>query len=103
MVSGAQCVITCGAQLMLKWPADSWDSLPLVYDCSHYSNHWMLLRNVGASSLTFGFTNGEGQIWVENVQCVGTESRLIDCPASPLGVHSCDHFEDAGVSCPIPG
>jgi hypothetical protein len=53
----------------------------------------------GAVAITTGFTNGVGQIWLDNVQCRGTESRLIDCPALPLGTHNCAHFEDAGVSC----
>ena len=52
-----------------------------------------------AVALTTGFTNGAGQIWLDNVQCRGTESRLIDCPANALGSHNCAHFEDAGVSC----
>ncbi len=53
----------------------------------------------GAVALTSGFTDGVGQIWLDNVQCRGFESRLIDCPANPLGIHSCSHYEDAGVSC----
>ena len=48
---------------------------------------------------TTGFTNGQGQIWLDDVRCTGTESRLIDCPALPLGTHNCAHIEDAGVSC----
>ncbi len=36
---------------------------------------------------------------MDEVACVGTETRLIDCPANPLGTHNCGHFEDAGVSC----
>ena len=55
---------------------------------------------LGASAVASVFTNGDGQIWLDDVQCVGTESRLIDCLARPLGVHSCSHDEDAGVSCP---
>jgi hypothetical protein len=53
----------------------------------------------GAVALTSGFTNGAGQIWLDNVQCRGTETRLIDCPANPLGNHNCGHIEDAGVRC----
>ncbi len=53
----------------------------------------------GATPLTTGFTNGAGQIWLDDVQCVGTETRLIDCPALPLGQHNCVHAEDAGVRC----
>ena len=55
--------------------------------------------NAGAVALTTGFTNGAGQIWLDNVQCVGTETRLIDCPHLPLGTHNCGHIEDAGVRC----
>ena len=55
--------------------------------------------HIGAVALTTGFTNGAGQIWLDNVQCRGTETRLIDCPANPLGSHNCGHIEDAGVRC----
>ena len=36
---------------------------------------------------------------MDQVSCDGTESRLIDCPANPLGDHDCTHLEDAGVQC----
>ena len=44
-------------------------------------------------------TDGSGQIWLDNVQCTGTETRLIDCPANTIGSHNCVHSEDAGVRC----
>ena len=50
-----------------------------------------------ASFATFGI--GIGQIWLDNVACTGNESRLIDCPANPPGLHNCHHVEDAGVRC----
>ncbi len=58
-----------------------------------------LYKYVGVTALTSGFTNGAGVIWLDNVQCRGTETRLIDCPANPLGSHNCVHSEDAGVRC----
>ena len=61
--------------------------------------HLPMINFVDASALTFGFINGAGQIWLDNVRCRGTETRLIDCPASPLGSHDCIHAEDAGVRC----
>ena len=54
---------------------------------------------VAARWRTSGFTNGVGPIWLDNVNCRGTESRLIDCGASALGTHNCGHIEDAGVLC----
>ena len=51
-------------------------------------------------ALTLGAVpDGTGQIWLDNVQCRGTETRLIDCPANAIGTHNCAHSEDAGVSC----
>ncbi|NXI34030.1 DMBT1 protein, partial [Galbula dea] len=42
---------------------------------------------------------GEGQIWLDNVQCSGREAALSECPARPWGVNNCDHGEDASVVC----
>ncbi len=40
---------------------------------------------------------------MDNVQCRGTETRLIDCPANAIGTHNCAHVEDAGVRCQTTG
>ena len=54
----------------------------------------------GAIALTLGdVPDGTGQIWLDDVQCAGTETRLIDCPANALGTHNCIHSADAGVRC----
>ena len=61
----------------------------------------------GATALTGAdVPDGAGQIWLDDVMCLGTESRLLDCPASSLGSNSCRHEEDVGVNCasaPTPG
>ena len=46
---------------------------------------------------TFG--EGQGYIYIKNIQCNGSESSLGDCRASEVGVHDCTHSEDAGVRC----
>ena len=58
-----------------------------------------VLSPAGAVALTTGFAVGAGQIWLDNVQCAGTETRLIDCPAGALGTNACGHSSDAGVRC----
>lgn len=46
------------------------------------------------------FGPGTGPIWLEELQCVGTEERLIECPyPAPLGIHNCEHVQDVGVTC----
>ena len=50
------------------------------------------------SQATFG--EGTGRIWLDNVQCTGSERILVNCTASSNGVNSCVHSQDAGVRCP---
>ncbi|HEY1097586.1 MAG TPA: scavenger receptor cysteine-rich domain-containing protein, partial [Myxococcota bacterium] len=38
-------------------------------------------------------------IWLDEVNCVGNEPRLEQCPHDPIGVTDCGHSEDVGVSC----
>ena len=45
------------------------------------------------------FSEGTGRIWLDNVQCTGSERTLIDCTASSSGVNPCTHAQDAGVRC----
>ena len=45
------------------------------------------------------FGQGQGPILLNNVQCVGYETRLVDC-LSGL-VYRCYHYEDAGVRCNV--
>ena len=55
----------------------------------------------GAQALQGSVTpDGIGHIWLDDVQCRGTETRLIDCAYNELGSHNCGHNEDAGVNCP---
>ena len=77
------------------------------YNIIHYSEFelpryyilWLVVF-VGAVAVSgAGFGQGTGSIWLDNVNCVGTEARLASCPANPIGTHNCRHFEDAGVRC----
>ena len=45
------------------------------------------------------FGSGIGGIFLSNVGCRGTESTLLSCTNSGIGVHSCRHTSDAGVRC----
>ena len=47
--------------------------------------------------------DGTGQIWLDDVGCTGNETFLDNCPHQGWGIQNCNHGEDAGVECVIPG
>jgi len=42
---------------------------------------------------------GSGRIWLNNVQCHGSELHITECPHNGWGRHNCSHSDDVSVSC----
>ncbi|XP_072024359.1 scavenger receptor cysteine-rich domain-containing protein DMBT1-like [Amphiura filiformis] len=74
---------------------DSWDANDARVICRHLGLPHAL--PVALKSAYFG--QGSGIIWMDNVECYGTESSLDKCRHAGMGVHNCGHSKDAGVIC----
>ena len=47
------------------------------------------------------YGRGSGQIWLDDVNCVGIELTIEDCSRRGWGNEDCFHSEDAGVQCSL--
>uniref|UniRef100_A0A9J8D5Y2 Si:ch211-161n3.4 n=1 Tax=Cyprinus carpio carpio TaxID=630221 RepID=A0A9J8D5Y2_CYPCA len=45
------------------------------------------------------FGKGDAQMWTQEIQCRGNESRIHLCPISPSNENNCLHDNDVGVMC----
>ena len=74
--------------------SDSWDLQDANVVCNQlgYDGALRAVRNAA-------FGQGRGQIWLDDVRCVGNERSISHCSHSGLGVHNCGHYKDAGVVC----
>ncbi|KAK7826657.1 hypothetical protein U0070_007819 [Myodes glareolus] len=66
---------------------DDWDNNDATVFCR------MLGYSSGKGLSSYG--GGTGNIWLDNVACLGTESSLWSCRKNNWGSHNCNHNEDA--------
>ena len=60
------------------------------------------LPSASAALIRARFGAGEGPIWLNHVNCIGSETSLAACGHSGWGHHNCGHYKDAGVICGPP-
>ena len=45
------------------------------------------------------FGAGTGQIWLDELQCIGNETSVEQCSHLGFAIHNCFHSDDVGVKC----
>ncbi len=73
---------------------DNWDMNDAAVVCRQSQ-----CGSVISAPLSASFGPGSESIWLDDVQCSGSEAKLTQCPHGGLGKHNCNHGEDAGVVC----
>ena len=75
---------------------DFWDNNDGIVACRQLGLEFVEVRSQAA------FGQGTGPIFLDDLQCDGTELSLFVCPHNGVGSHNCAHSEDAGVVCTTP-
>ena len=72
---------------------DEWDSNDAAVICRQLG----FTGGIALVDLEFG--PGKGDIFLDNVDCSGDETTLLNCSLKGWAAHNCVHGEDAGVRC----
>ena len=73
---------------------DGWDLNDAQVVCSELG-----LGKATAAQHGAFYGRGSGQIWLDDVNCVGTEGTIGNCSHSGWGIEDCFHGKDASMNC----
>lgn len=106
---GEQYVMICGHYQQHKWPADSLDLQQTMV--TQYKTSMCMFDYVVTADLLFSYavdtlpsdqfpvSNISQLILLDNVRCLGTERKIVNCDHNPIGLHNCGHYEDINIRC----
>ena len=77
--------------------SDRFDNREALVICKMFGHQYGIAR----SRAYFG--RGTGHIFMDDLNCKGNESSILDCPYNGWGRHNCGHHQDAGVQCTSDG
>ena len=59
----------------------------------------MMGFDLGIAKVMATYGQGYGEIILDDLECFGNETNIMQCPHLGLYVQNCAHSEDAGVAC----
>ena len=68
-------------------------------DLEYLSYYNSLYATGGRAYSNAHFGAGSGPIFMDDVQCTSSASKLVECYSKPILSHNCLHSADAGVKC----
>ncbi|XP_030839397.1 deleted in malignant brain tumors 1 protein-like [Strongylocentrotus purpuratus] len=71
---------------------DSWDINDATVVCR-------MLGYPGVSYALVRFGEATGNIFLDDVECEGSETHVAQCTHGGYGIHNCDHSRDVGIIC----
>ena len=75
----------------------NWDAKDAQVVCKQLGYHYG-----GTAYQSARYGPGHGPVWLDNVNCYGSENAITDCKHSGFGQTSCSHNRDASVRCNLP-
>ncbi len=65
----------------------------------YFSNPTFIIHDIVFYTNSFPQSSNSSRTWLDELRCLGTESRLINCPANTIGVEDCTHTQDVALVC----
>ena len=77
--------------------SDRFDNKETLVICKMFGYQYGIARSIA------NFGQGTGHTFMDDLNCRGNETSILDCPYNGWGRHNCGHHEDAGVECSSDG
>jgi len=86
------CWHVCNNTDLYFFTSELWERNVLIYT-------WMC--SVRRSGLYTGnqYRRSSGPIWLDNVDCTGSETHFTQCSHNGWGTYNCGHYQDVSISC----
>ena len=64
-----------------------------------YFTMYLILCHSGAIAAQGSYTEGVWHVHINDLNCTGSEQRVLECPHNGIVGYSCNHRQDASVMC----